>query len=240
MLWGSFRIAVSSVRGFHSGSEKPCLFRSYNEPRLNDDNSSWLAPAQTPLWIISRALISTPKYFSSIKIQGHVITGYKKELHNPSLVIFEEVMGTIDTTSNIDICFVSIGSGISGCSSVDAFSPSSSTNASVPENTAQKNKNYAYYRLNPGHKLGNVKFDDWETDKFGGQELTIDRITRATKEYLSDHSVRSALRAIAETLVRKRRASSEKANLERCGTLGSNIKEKSLIRKDRCFSNRLL
>lgn len=205
---------------------------------MNGDNSLRLAPAQTPLWIISRALISTRKYFSSIKIQGHVFTGYKKELHNPSLVIFEEVMGTVDTTSNIDMCFVSIGSGISGC--LDAFSPSSSTNSSVPQKNAQENQNFAYYRLNPGHKLGNVKFDDWEIDKVGGQELTIDRITRATEEYLSDHSVRSALRAIAETLVRKRRASSEKANLKRCGTLGSNIKEKSLTRNDRCFSTRLL
>lgn len=179
-------------------------------------------PAQIPLLVISRALISSPKYFSSLKIRGHEFIGGKKELHNPSLILLEEVKKTVDATSNVKICFVSIGSGISRCSRVDGFSSSSSTNVSVPEDMDQKSKrstNYAYYRLNPGHKLGDISFDDWQKAKVSGEEITIDRITRATKEYLSDATVKRTLRAIAEVLVRKRRASSEKANLTRCGDI---------------------
>lgn len=210
-------VVVTWLRDSPSGSGKPCLFRSY-EPRFNDSNVSWLTPTQTPLWKISRALISSPKYFSPIKIRGHEFMGGKKGLHNPSLVVSEEVMKMEDTTNDVDICFVSIGSGISGCFSVGGVAASSNTDASVPEDMAQKSarsKRYAYYRLNPGHMLGDIKFDDWQKVKGSGEEVTIDRITRATKEYLSDDTVRRTLRAIAESLVRKRRACSEKANLKR-------------------------
>lgn len=150
--------------------------------------------------------------------------GGKKGLHNPSLVVLEEVMKMEDTTNDVDICFVSIGSRISGRFSVGGVSASSNTDASVPEDMARKSarsKRYAYYRLNPGHKLGNIKFDDWQKVKGSGEEVTIDRITRATKEYLSDDTVRNTLRAIAESMVRKRRVCSEKANLRRCGNITS-------------------
>lgn len=216
------RIAVSWLRSSQDGSRYHCLFRSYKEPSLTDNNSSWLT--EIPLWMISRALISSPRYFSPIKIRGHEFMGGKEQLHNPSLIVFEEVMRTVEKTDNVEIFFLSIGSGISGYSSAYNFSsaydfpPSSSTGVSVPENTAQKStrsKRYAYYRLNPGNKLGDIKFDDWQV-KGTGEEVTIDRITRATKDYLSDDNVRRTLRAIAESLVRSRRASSERANMKRC------------------------
>ncbi|MCJ1461612.1 hypothetical protein MMC07_000209 [Pseudocyphellaria aurata] len=213
-------IAVSWLRNLQSGTGQPFLFRSYNEPRLNGHNPLWPSSNQTPLCDISRALISSPKYLSPLKVKGHEFIGYKKELHNPSMVILQEVLKNVDATSNVDICFVSIGSGIYGCSIADAFSPSSGTDPSSPQIAAQKStkiKRYAYYRLNPGHMLGNIKFDDWQKSKGSGEEVTINRITRATKEYLSDDTVQKTLRTIAEVLVRKRRASSEKANLKRWG-----------------------
>lgn len=169
--------------------------------------------------------------------------GGKKGLHNPSLVVSEEVMKMEDTTNDVDICFVSIGSGISGCFSVGGVAASSNTDASVPEDMAQKSarsKRYAYYRLNPGHMLGDIKFDDWQKVKGSGEEVTIDRITRATKEYLSDDTVRRTLRAIAESLVRKRRACSEKANLKRCGTITSTAEKEIANPQHSFFSSRLL
>lgn len=153
-----------------------------------------------------------------MKIRSSEFMGSEKQLHNPSLAVLEEVIGRSDRFDEVDIFFVSIGSGNSGRSRVGGFLSASSTETPPPEDSiykTMKNTRHTYHRLNPGDLLADIKLDEWHKVKGSDEVVTIDRVKNATAEYLSNTAVRNSLREIAEMLVRRRRALSEDKNLVR-------------------------
>lgn len=150
-----------------------------------------------------------------MRIGSSEFIGSEKELNNASLAVLEEVVGRIDPSDEVDISFVSIGSGNSGRSRVGGFLSTSSAEAHSREDPVHKTKRnirHTYHRLNPGRLLASIKLDEWQKSKANDEVVTIDRITNATMEYLSDIQVQESLRKIAGLLVRKRRAFAENDN----------------------------
>lgn len=202
----------------------PYLFRSYDHlDARSEDNKTHTPTGSLPTWQVARALLAAPGYFSPIKIGDHEFSGHSKELRNPSLPVLQEVTQMLDCKLDTYTLLVSIGSG-------SFRAPKSDNKESLPDtwqmgdtstNVKLKGKGYTYHRLNPGSMLNNVKYDEWKKIKGAVGNATIDRITYETETYLEDPSVRENLRAIALSLVQKRRACSERKNLERYNSLSN-------------------
>lgn len=126
-------------------------------------------------------------------------------------------MGKIDSLSDTNTLFISIGSGNAGRANVGNVLASSPVEASVLRDmTYPRSKSkYTYHRLNPSHKLDGIKIDEWERSKQTDDIVTINRITRATESYLANPLVKESLRHIAKGLVEKRRGFSKRRNLIR-------------------------
>ena len=219
----AYRIAVAYLHRVGSAYGFPYLFRSYdqNDMRGRDDRIH-TPTAILPTWQVARALLAAPSYFSPIKVGDYEFSGRSKELRNPSLQVFHEVTRMLEAPLDAHTLFVSIGSG--------SFTrPQLETKGPLPEiwpmgdttssNVKLRGKGYTYHRLNPGHRLNHIKYDEWRKSKGTVGNTTMDQISHETETYLADPLVRENLRAIAMNLVRKRRARSEKKNMERYNSL---------------------
>lgn len=219
----SHRIAVASLRGVSPAHSVPYLFRSYDQNLARSENNYLNTPTgNPPTWQVARALVAAPRYFSPIEIGNREFSGSAKELRNPSLPVFHEVMRMVAKRPDTYTLFISIGSGSFSGPKLDIKGPSPKigfTEDTMRSNVKQRGKSYTYHRLNPGNRLNNIKYDEWKKTKGVLGNATIDQILQETEMYLADPSVREALRAIAMSLVQKRRARSERKNNERYNTL---------------------
>lgn len=211
--------------GVRPNSSVPFLFRSYDQQDVKGDDNILRTPTgKLPTWQVARALLAAPRFFSPFEIAGREFSGSSRELHNPSLPVFREVMRRAEKkqASEIYTLFVSIGSGSCRGPKLDLESPSEMTFLGDTKSTNVKlrGKNYTYHRLSPGNGLSSIKFDEWKKATKGGiGNATVDYISQVTENYLADPLVKENLRAIAMTLVQKRRARVEKKNLERYHSL---------------------
>jgi hypothetical protein len=208
-----------------SSSGGPFLFRSYDQQDVKYDNNILRTPTgNLPTWQVARALLAAPRYFPPLEIASREFSGSSREVHNPSLLVFREVMRRVEKKQPSDkyTLFVSIGSGSYRGPKSNLESPSEMSFLGDTKSTSVslRGKNYTYHRLNPGNGLSNIKFDEWKKTTRGSVEnATIEHISHVTDIYLADPLVRENLRAIAMTLVQKRRARAEKRNLERYHSL---------------------
>lgn len=122
--------------------------------------------------------------------------------------------------------FVSIGSGkrpLPGLRSTNAL-PGLKTLEGIYQNTTWTAWTYteraheeikratwrtstAYYRLNAGEGMGNMRIDEWKKRSFGGKHVnvTLELIEQETKRYLEEPETKEDLQSCAEKLVRLRR-----------------------------------
>lgn len=131
-------------------------------------------------------------------------------------------MRMVEARSDTYTLFISIGSGSFSGPKLEIKKPSPKIGFmedTMSSNVKQRGKSYTYHRLNPGNRLNNIKYDEWKKIKGALGNATIDQILQETEIYLADPAVHETLRAIAMSLVQKRRARSERKNIERYNTL---------------------
>ena len=176
----------------HKSTNTHYPFRSYNrsysqtlsqKDQLFTDAAERLKP-----WEISRALIAKRGYFSSFKISGGEFEdSFRSDFRTSVFIAADQDF----MSGNSSIYLISIKSGI---------------NRSIlwPALGSLKSKKSYFSRLNGTNKgLLDIKYDEWDTE-VGSTEPTIDKISRATQEYLSQPRVEDKLRHIAKYLVKTR------------------------------------
>lgn len=196
-----------------ANQEVPRLFRTYRAPRISQD-----AGPDCDIWQAARATTAAPKYFPEITIDGsngpETYADGALGFNNPAKFVLTEATDVFGSDRPFG-CLVSIGSGLSP---VIHLPRPKGWRKFVPFNAAGLVKNLAaivtncekthaelakrfekfpnsYFRFNLPEGAADVRLDEFEK---------MDKLAKATAEYLHDAEVSRRVEVLARILMENR------------------------------------
>lgn len=191
-------------------------------------------PPTLPIWQVARATSAAPNYFPLIAVNtaSGGRTKFKDGgfgSNNPSDEAYFDIMYKHGGTPKNIGPFTSIGTGIPALEIFsrkegNLYNAIANVKAAIKHPTRtlkvhdtilghSKESDFPYYRFDGGKDLGEIALDEWKSHKFtrlrgksptpGGK--TLEKLHRATSEYLKDPEVQGDLVECAKLLVRRRR-----------------------------------
>ncbi|KAF1966045.1 hypothetical protein BU23DRAFT_334294, partial [Bimuria novae-zelandiae CBS 107.79] len=216
------------------------VFRSHDyTPQLRSAKghlSRFASASPQYIWQVARAASAAPFYFPPMELDEHTFLDGGMVANNPSMIALNEILAS---HSDSTISMISIGSGLRN-KNVQSGKPHSQglfgtmrkylatvnnlltdteiTHEQVSEIIDHTRGNHRYHRLNDDGFLGNIRLDDWTTNKHGRSDISVrgntrDRIERIFEAWSNRSDVDAALTASATDLVQcinsKRRRSDQ-------------------------------
>lgn len=209
--------------------QTPFLFRSYDRKtsytsrtpfERNPDDSNTFA-----IWQVAKATSAAPSYFKSTHMFEARYYDAATSLNNPSWEVVREVSLLAKESHDAIDLLLSIGGGNSkGNSPRLRFGTGSllqeliDISDVVHEKVESESKaqGFDYFRFDVKEGLQAVRMNEWRP-KPGG-EITLEKIERATKNYLKQEGIEASIRQCAAYLVDKRIQRAQTMRWERFAT----------------------